>query len=71
MPADRKHLRLGRVERIDDFVVIRHRSDRLLIHLLDHVTFLQIRNARDWINIRHHHPADAVRQIQLTGKWWR
>ena len=70
MPANRKHLWLTRVERTDDLVVIRHRSDRLLIHLLDDVTFLQIRNARGWIDIRHQDAVDAIRQVQLTGKLW-
>ena len=46
MPADREHLRLARIERAHQFVVIGDRIHGLLIHLLNHITFLQIGAAR-------------------------
>ena len=51
MPANRKHLRLTRVERLDDFIVIGHGINRLLVHFLYHVAFLEIGGTR--VRIKH------------------
>ena len=68
MPANRKHLRLTRVERLDDFIVIGHGINRLLIHFLYHVAFLDIGGTRVRINRGYHNAMNAVRQIQLARK---
>src|ERR1700693_1358327 len=68
MPANRKHLRLVRIERADDFVVIGHRIDWLLIYFLNHITLLQLRSAGRRVHVSHNDTVNAVRKIELTGK---
>ena len=71
MPADRKHLRLARVERCDELVVIGNGIDGLLIHLLDYVAFLQVRRAIGWINACYNNSVHAVRKVKLADKGGR
>ncbi len=71
MPADRQDLRLRRIERTGNFVVIRNRANRLLIHFLDHVAFLQFRQSAVRIDIGDDYAVHISRQIELTGQFGR
>src|SRR5438034_8061674 len=66
MPANRQHLRLTRVERLDDFTVIGHGINRLLIYFLYHVAFLEIGGTRVRIDRGYDNTMNAFRQIELA-----
>ena len=66
MPANRQDLCLPWIDGLDDFIIIGHGINRLLIHFLNHVAFLEIRNTRVWINRGYRNTMNAVRQIQLA-----
>ena len=66
MPANRQDLCLARIDGLDDFIIIGHGINRLLIYFLNHVAFLKIGNTRVRINRGYHNTMNAIRQIQLA-----
>ena len=66
MPAHRQDLWLTPIERSYDFGVIGHGTNRLLVHFLNDVAFLQIGNARVGINPGHNNATNAIGQIELA-----
>ena len=66
MPANRQDLCLPRIDGLDDFIIIGHGINWLLIHFLNHVAFLEIGNTGVRINRGYHNPMNAVRQGQLA-----
>ena len=66
MPANREDLCLTRIERLDDFIIIGHGINWLLVHLLNHVAFLEISETRVRINRSDRNTMNAIRQIQLA-----
>ena len=69
MPAYRQDLCLTRIDRLDDFIIIGHGINRLLVYLLNHVAFLELGNTRIRINRSYHNAMNAVRQIQLAREF--
>jgi hypothetical protein len=69
MPTNRQNLRLPQIERLNDFIIIGHGINRLLVYLLNHVAFLEVGETRIWINRRYHNSTNTVRQIQLTREF--
>jgi hypothetical protein len=66
MPTNRQDLCLPRIDGLDDFIIIGHGINRLLIHFLNHVALLEIGNTCVWINRGYRNTMNAVRQIQLA-----
>src|ERR1051325_4954037 len=68
MPAYKQDLRLSRIEGADDLVVIRNRSNRLLVDLLDHISSLQLRQSAVSIDSGNNDAAHVFREIQLRSQ---
>ena len=66
MTANRQHLCLPRVERLNDFVIIGHGIYRLLVYFLDHVAFLEIGDTGVRINRSYDNTVNTIGEIQLA-----